>query len=421
MKRSTLAYLQQAVASALSVGPSVRLLPLLLLGLSSSRSVGVADTFTESWNLMRQDEQTQGTPGSYLNEVRRRQDGLPVSDRFLLEEGQQGAAGGRVPAAAVDNLFGSGAGNWLAASAETASAADVQAAAGADTTVAATPESAVSAAANAESALKAPALGDPARIFRSQPAADSWQLLPSGLLYRTYMAGPKEPRLQMVYSRDTKNGRAVGDSTLGGRAGLFRITDSSGDAFQLDIDGAVFARILPSEPSTALEGSDYRVGLFGTWKRDATSFKFGYAHISSHIGDEFLELNPGLSHVNYVRDSLVAGISQDLTDSHRIYGEIGYAAVAGGAKPLEGQLGAEWTPRADDVWTGAPFVAVNGIFREEQGSNVGLNSTAGWGWQGQKTSRRLRVGANWYNGPSLQYSFVNRWENLVGGGIWLDF
>ena len=111
MKRSTLAYLQQAVASALSVGPSVRLLPLLLLGLSSSRSVGVADTFTESWNLMRQDEQTQGTPGSYLNEVRRRQDGLPVSDRFLLEEGQQGAAGGRVPAAAVDNLFGSGAGN----------------------------------------------------------------------------------------------------------------------------------------------------------------------------------------------------------------------------------------------------------------------------------------------------------------------
>ena len=123
MKRSTLAYLQQAVASALSVGPSVRLLPLLLLGLSSSRSVGVADTFTESWNLMRQDEQTQGTPGSYLHEVRRRQDGLPVSDRFLREEGQQRAAGGRVPAAAVDNLFGSGAGNWLAASAETAAAA----------------------------------------------------------------------------------------------------------------------------------------------------------------------------------------------------------------------------------------------------------------------------------------------------------
>lgn len=415
VKRSTLEFIQRAVTSAVSARNVVRL-ALVVLSTSAAQTLQATDTFTESWNLMRQDEQTQGTPGSYLGEIRRRQDGLPVADRFLLEESElQSEADSAVlpvPDARASRLFQEDAGRWIGVSA----AADAGSAAQESVPAATAPET----AAAAETALKTPQLGDTARIFRTQPA-DSWQLLPNGLLYRTYMAGPKEPRLQMVYSRDTKNGRNVGDSTLGGRAGLFRITDSSGDAFQLDIDGAVFARILPSEPSTALEGSDYRVGLFGTWKRDTTAFKFGYAHISSHIGDEFLELNPGLMHVNYVRDSLVAGISQDLTDAHRIYAEIGYAAVAGGAKPLEGQLGAEWTPRAEDPWTGAPFVAVNGIFREEQGSNVGLNSTAGWGWQGAKSSRRLRVGANWYNGPSLQYSFVNRWENLVGGGIWLDF
>lgn len=415
VKRSTLEFIQRAVTSAVSARNVVRL-ALVVLSTSAAQTLQATDTFTESWNLMRQDEQTQGTPGSYLGEIRRRQDGLPVADRFLLEESElQSEADSAVlpvPDARASRLFQEDAGRWISVSA----AADAGSAAQESVPAATVPET----AAAAETALKTPQLGDTARIFRTQPA-DSWQLLPNGLLYRTYMAGPKEPRLQMVYSRDTKNGRNVGDSTLGGRAGLFRITDSSGDAFQLDIDGAVFARILPSEPSTALEGSDYRVGLFGTWKRDTTAFKFGYAHISSHIGDEFLELNPGLMHVNYVRDSLVAGISQDLTDAHRIYAEIGYAAVAGGAKPLEGQLGAEWTPRAEDPWTGAPFVAVNGIFREEQGSNVGLNSTAGWGWQGAKSSRRLRVGANWYNGPSLQYSFVNRWENLVGGGIWLDF
>jgi len=413
VKRSTSEFFRRAIASAVSATTFVRLLPLVLLSTVASEPLRATDSFTESWNLMRQDEQTAGTAGSYLNEIRRRQDGLPVSDRFLLEESDRQSDDNRtasgVPAARTDRLFREEASRWVTVSAAADSTAQT-----------ATPAAAPDAAAAAESALKTPAIGDPARIFRTQ-SADTWQLLPNGLLYHTYLAGPKEPRLQMVYSRDTKNGRNVGDATLGGRAGLFRITDSSGDAFQLDVDGAVFARILPSEPSTALEGSDYRVGLFGTWKRDTTAFKLGYAHISSHIGDEFLEMNPGMVHVNYVRDSLVAGISHELTDAHRVYAEIGYAAVAGGAEPLEGQVGAEWTPRAEDPWTGAPFVAVNGIFREEQGSNVGLNSTAGWGWQGPKSGRRLRVGGNWYNGPSLQYSFVNRWENLVGGGIWLDF
>ncbi len=414
MKRSTGEFFRRAIASALSATTVAQLLPLVLLSTAASQPLRATDSFTESWNLMRQDEQSTGTPGSYLSEIRQRQDGLPVSDRFLLEESGGHLEDPAAPATAnagTDRLFREEASRWVSVSAD----ASPPPAAHAETST-----TAAEAAAAAESALKAPAMGDPARIFRTQ-SADTWQLLPNGLLFRSYLAGPKEPRLQMVYSRDTKNGRNVGDATLGGRAGLFRITDSSGDAFQLDVDGAVFARILPSEPSTALEGSDYRVGLFGTWKRDTTAFKLGYAHISSHIGDEFLEMNPGMVHVNYVRDSLVAGISHDLTDAHRIYGEIGYAAVAGGAEPLEGQLGAEWTPRGEDVWTGAPFVAVNGIFREEQGSNVGLNSTAGWGWQGPKSGRRLRVGANWYNGPSLQYSFVNRWENLVGGGIWLDF
>jgi hypothetical protein len=46
---------------------------------------------------------------------------------------------------------------------------------------------------------------------------------------------------------------------------------------------------------------------------------------------------------------------------------------------------------------------------------------AGWGWQGEHSKRRLRLGLNYYNGPSLQYEFFDRWENLVGGGIWLDY
>lgn len=253
----------------------------------------------------------------------------------------------------------------------------------------------------------------------------SWQMLPNGLLYRTYVAGEKEPRMQLVPFYDTKSKRKIWEAVLGGRAGLVRLSDpsiSNSDAFQLDLEGAVFARVLPDEPSSMLEGSDYRVGLYGTWKFDRLSYRAGYYHISSHVGDEYLIANPLFNRINYVRDSMLAGTTYELNDISRIYGEIGYAlGTEGGAEPLEFQFGAEYTPIPTTQFTGAPFAAVNTHLREDFNFNGGVNVVAGWGWQGEHSKRRLRLGLNYYNGPSLQYEFFDRWENLVGGGIWLDY
>ena len=252
-----------------------------------------------------------------------------------------------------------------------------------------------------------------------------WQMLPNGLLYRTYIAGEKEARMQLVPYYDTKSKRKIWEAVLGGRAGLIRLSDPSitnSDAFQLDLEGAVFARVLPDEPSAMLEGSDYRVGLYGTWKFDRLSYRAGYYHISAHVGDEYLLANPMFNRINYVRDSLLAGTTYELNDVSRIYGEIGYAlGIEGGAKPLEFQFGAEYTPLPTSQFTGAPFAAVNTHLREDFDFNGGVNVVAGWGWQGEHSKRRLRLGLNYYNGPSLQYEFFDRWENLVGGGIWLDY
>lgn len=252
-----------------------------------------------------------------------------------------------------------------------------------------------------------------------------WQILPEGLLYRTYIAGEREPRMQLVSMYDTRSKRQVWDATLGGRVGLLKLSDPSdqnSDAFQLDLDGAVFARVLPEEVSAMLEGSDYRVGLYGTWKFDRISYRAGYYHISAHVGDEFLVANPLFTRINYVRDSLLAGVSYDLTDVNRVYTEVGYAAgVQGGAKPLELQMGAEYTPRAQTPAVGAPFAAVNGHLREDFDFKGGVNVVAGWGWQGPESKRRFRLGLNYYNGPSLQYEFFDRWENLIGAGIWMDY
>ena len=253
-----------------------------------------------------------------------------------------------------------------------------------------------------------------------------WQVLPKGLLYRTYLAGEKEPRMQFLSLYDTRSKRKVWDAVLGGVV-LESFEKAIGVILKVTrFSWTLKARYLPvfspDEESTMLEGSDYRVGLYGTWRLDRWAYRAGYYHVSSHVGDEFLIANPAFNRINYVRDSLLAGASYDVSDITRIYGELGYAlGVEGGAEPVELQLGTEYTPKAQTAASGAPFFAVNGHWRQEFGLSTGVNVVSGWGWQGVETKRRLRLGLNYYNGPSLQYEFFDRWENLVGAGIWMDY
>ncbi len=269
----------------------------------------------------------------------------------------------------------------------------------------------------------------PQQVFSNAPApwgSDfGWQVLPKGLMYKSYIAGEKEPRMQFTPLYETRSKQRVWDAVFGGRVGLLRYGSHGSvnpQGFQLDLEGAVFARVFPEEVSTMLVGSDYRVGMIGTNKFNGTALKYGYYHISSHIGDEFLLANPTFTRVNYVRDSAIVGVTQDLEYATQIYGEIAYAiGTEGGAKPLEFQFGAQYQPVARSSLRGAPFVAANYHIREDFNYQGGFNTLAGWGWQGIETRHRLRIGMQYYNGPSLQYQFLDRVENLYGGGIWLDF
>ena len=111
--------------------------------------------------------------------------------------------------------------------------------------------------------------------------------------------------MQFLQMYDMKSDRRLWEAVLGGRVGIFRYGElglNPQEAFQLDLEGAVFARVLPDEPSAMLESSDYRAGLLGTWRFGNAAYKAGYYHISSHTGDEFLQANPGFNRINYVRD-----------------------------------------------------------------------------------------------------------------------
>lgn len=251
-----------------------------------------------------------------------------------------------------------------------------------------------------------------------------WHLLPGTLLYQSYLAGEKEPRIGLSVLNDSKRGW-LWEAALGGRLGIIRRGDPGlrpVNAWQIDIEGAALARVNPTEASTPLEATDYRIGLQWTKRTGPTAYKAGYYHISSHVGDEFLLANPGFNRINYVRDSLLFGIMHDVTPDAQIYGEIGYGlGVSGGAEPLEFQFGAQYLPVADSGLRGSPFAAVNVHLREEVGFGGGINVMAGWRWRGPQSGRLLRIGLQYYNGKSIQYEFLNQDQQLIGYGIWADF
>ncbi len=263
----------------------------------------------------------------------------------------------------------------------------------------------------------------PQRVNDGRGCPWTWQLLPNGLIYKSYLAGEREPRFASAWLYEKDRG-TVWDIALGGRVGIFRYGTPGTfrpQGWQLDFEGAVFPRIDPDEHHD-LEASDYRVGVPLTWSRGSIAIKAGYFHISSHVGDEFLLRNPGFNRINYVRDSLVFGIAHFPSDDTRVYFEIGYApGVSGGAKPLEFQFGAEYSPVGTVCCNGAPFAAINGHIREEVDFGGSVNIQAGWQWRGPTSNRVMRLGLQYFNGKSYVYEFFDTHEALTGLGLWLDY
>ncbi len=249
------------------------------------------------------------------------------------------------------------------------------------------------------------------------------QFLPNGLLYKPYLAGEKEPRFAAVWLYEKGRGW-IWETAMGGRFGFLRYGTAgahSPEGWQLDLEGAAFPRIDPIEGSE-MDAVDFRAGILSTWRSGPIAIKAGYYHISSHVGDEYLLRNPAFPRIEYVRDSLICGMTYDLNDDLTVYGEVGYAVGhIGGAEPLELQFGFQYSPAAANGWCGSPFAAINGHLREEFGFGGNINIVVGRQWRGPETNHLFRAGFMYFNGKSLQYEFFDKHEELLGAGVWYDF
>ena len=251
-----------------------------------------------------------------------------------------------------------------------------------------------------------------------------WQLAPTGLMYKSYLAGDREPRMGSELTYERYHGW-YWQATAGGRFGLFRYgTDNSlwPQGWQVDVEGAAFPR-LDLEHEEDLNDCDYRGGLLSTTRQGPIETKFGYYHLSSHLGDEYLIHYPSalVTRLNYVRDSLIAGVAVYANPSLRLYGEVGWCfREDGGAEPWEFQFGADFVSPYPTGAGGTPFFAINGHLRQENNFSGNLNVEVGWAWRG-RDGHLIRTGVQYFNGMSNDYEFYNTFEEEIGWGLWYDY
>jgi len=250
-----------------------------------------------------------------------------------------------------------------------------------------------------------------------------WQLLPDGLIYKNYIAGAKEGRFSTAWLYDS-DGRWVWDSTLGARIGVVRFGTTSAsnpEGWQLDMEGGAFTR-LDIEEESDLEAADFVFSVPLTYSQGPWDFQFGYYHLSSHVGDEFLERNPGFVRNNFLRNAIILGVTYHLNQDWAVYGEASWSyETSGFADPWEFQFGADYAPAIANGIHGTPFFGINGRLREELNYGGGVNVLTGWQWRGRESDKTFRVGFQYYNGASLQNSFTFEHEELTGLGLWYDF
>lgn len=271
-------------------------------------------------------------------------------------------------------------------------------------------------------AVPSPAFARPAYVPGAEKPPWEWHLLPGDTMFRSFIAGTHQPRMAGEVVSDDDQGLLL-DTTLGSRVSLFRkgTLGPHPEGWEVQVYGAAFTR-LATDRQSDVEAIDYGFGVPLVYRWGPTAYRFGYDHISSHLGDEFLIRNPGFERINYVRDGFAFAVIQDVTEDVNVYGEANYAFHnSGGSEPWHFQLGAQYQPPVVPGRRGAPVAAVNTLLRQEFGYEGNFCVVAGWQWQGARTQDLLRLALTCYTGRSRQFSYFDQYETLFGAGLYYDF
>lgn len=202
---------------------------------------------------------------------------------------------------------------------------------------------------------------DSASTPDSTSATDSsgWDVGPPGHLYPLYMADPRRPQtsagLLHILSSDLNdefgNGHVRTIMSLGGRVPVVRYTGSGVQAWEFSVEGAFFGMFDASQSLESI-GWDGWYGLLVSWQfAENWATKLHYRHLSSHLGDEFIE-RTGRQRIGYTREDFTLGLAWEPLPGATVYGEggVGIHDGAGRQEAVYFQFGAQYRDDDPILW-----------------------------------------------------------------------
>jgi hypothetical protein len=209
------------------------------------------------------------------------------------------------------------------------------------------------------------------------PSTDAQQasaFLPGGKLVPVIRANPREPaagvKLVGVFQAATEFGAGMeGEAIVGHSLPLWLVSGESTDrATVLGIEGGVFGRFLLETIERDLISTDWTFAIPLIVWRGGSWYRFRYRHISSHLGDEYIERFEK-ERLDFSRDAFEVTVYRKLP--------AGFAAYAGGDFAVNVEpIGSERFRLLGGVeFAGA---ATNGSVQFFGGVDLDLNQDVSW-------------------------------------------
>ena len=266
---------------------------------------------------------------------------------------------------------------------------------------------------------------------QSQAAGWAWEFDPGERRYPEYLADPRRPRMMIGLAAadseipETSSGRVMVDA--GGRYTIVQGGhDPTGQTvFAIDIEGGLFTQF-DLINSTDFIGWDGRYALFAVYDcRDAFALRFGYRHISCHLGDEYMEAS-GRHRINYIRDDLALGFSYRFSDQLLAYIEPSWAWNMGNTDQQD-----RWACEGGVQYQGpfshfkdnaSLYTALHLRAFEENNWDPGISAQIGYLVNRGPGRNRVRLGLELYTGRSILGDFALAYdEKYAMLGIYIDF
>lgn len=261
----------------------------------------------------------------------------------------------------------------------------------------------------------------------------SWNLewIPGNTPYPAYIADPRRPRMQVGVGYIDSEIPDISSGLVNLEAGAritvlkMRRSDEGANEYTLDLEGGIFTRfnLINGLYNVGWDGR-YGIYLARNWS-DAISARFGYCHLSAHLGDQYIEETDRMR-VGYVRDDWRIGLGFHPVKSLLVYVEPSFAwhrgnpdrqeywAVEGGV-----QYQGPYT-----VWKNslAWYAGMHVASWQENGWNPSITCQVGLKLKRDPKQARLGVNIEAYTGRAVLGEFALDYnETYITAGFFFDF